>query len=98
MRQVTEAGWQPVTYAEASGGVMIERWGPGGDGAIYLTVFSERANRATLTLDTAALGLGTGFVARDLLSGEQFSARPATDGATLSLRLNAKRVRMLKLR
>ena len=98
MREVTEAGWQPVTHVRASGGALVERWGPGSNGATYLTVFSARATTTTLTLDTAALGLGTRFVARDLLTGDQFSARAAAGGATLSVRLSAGRVRMLRLR
>ncbi len=97
LRTITGAGWQPVTNVRASDGVLVERWGPGKDGVVYLTVLSESATKATLTIDTGALGLGASLTARDLLTGEQFTAQEASGRARLSFRLNATRVRVLRL-
>ncbi len=59
-----KAGWQPVTFAEVSGGrdVYLERFGSGND--IYFTVFndSDQKTDATIKFDLAALGIdGTKF-------------------------------------
>ena len=94
LRAITAAGWQPIIHARAPEGVHIERWGPGDDGALYLTAFAEEATEAEVTVDTAALGLGGEVFLRDLLSGDEFVC---TTGH-LTLPLDAQRVRVLQVR
>ncbi len=99
MQIVTRAGWRPVTYA-VSQEFMVERWGPGEDGTLCLTVYNpaEEPAEGEVVVDAAALGLdGATLAAEDLLGGEPFSA-PVTDGsATLRLPIDAARVRILRL-
>jgi hypothetical protein len=60
---VAEAGWEPVTRASASGGIIqVERFGKN-----YLTVFNESVERqaATITLDDTP-----SEVSRELVSGK----------------------------
>jgi hypothetical protein len=93
LRAITAAGWQPVTHARAPEGVVIERWGPGEDGSLYLTLFSEEAIEAEVAVDTAALGLAGEVFLRDLLSDEQFVCA----AGRLTVPLEAQRVRVLQV-
>lgn len=93
LRAITGAGWEPVTHARAPAGVVLERWGPGEDGSLYLTVFSEEATEAALTIDTAALGLRGEVMLRDLLSDDEFVCA----AGRLQLPLQAQRVRVLEV-
>lgn len=95
LRAITAAGWQPITHARGPEGVLMERWGPDEDGAIYLTLFAEEATEAALRIDGDALGLGGALTARDMLTGEEF---PSGGGGELALPLEARRVRVLELR
>lgn len=94
LRTITAAGWQPVTHATAPEGVIMERWGTGADAAFYLTLFSEDATKATVAIDTAALGIGGELLVRDLLSDEQFTC----SRGRMTLPLRAQRVRVLEVR
>lgn len=94
LRTITAAGWQPITHARAAQDVTLERWGPGGDGAVYLTVFCEQAGPALIDIDTQALGLSDTAEMRDLLTGDSFRL----SGGRVTLPLEAKRVRVLELR
>lgn len=93
LQKITAAGWRPVTHVTALEGVMVERWGPGEDAALYLTAYSTQAAEATLNIDLAALGLDDPVTARDLLSDESFTG----DGAAITLPLTAGRVRVLQV-
>ena len=68
------AGWEPVPYARATEGVIVERFGGFADGELHLTLRNYAAEpvTTTVTLDRAALGLpaDTELVAVDLLPGQ----------------------------
>jgi len=100
LRAITSAGWQPVTHAHVTDRVLVERWGPGKDGRVYLTVYpdSEALASTKLTIDAAALQLeGASLTAEDVLAGGSFQ-NDITDGSCgLKLPLHAERVRVLKL-
>jgi len=99
MQIVTRAGWQPVTHA-VSDSFMLERWGPGEDGAVCLTVYNpaEEPVEGEVAIGAGALGLtGATLTAEDLLGGEAFSVPIAEGSATLRLPIDTGRVRMLRL-
>ncbi|MCX7013952.1 MAG: hypothetical protein NTW86_15605 [Candidatus Sumerlaeota bacterium] len=61
IRRINSAGWQPVTLAQCEDAdVWIERFGPGADGRVYLTVLnpSDTAKLARIGIDGKSLGLG----------------------------------------
>ena len=99
MQIMTRAGWRPVTHARSED-FMVERWGPGEDGAVFLTIYNpaDEPAEGEVAVDAAALGLeGATLAAEDLLGGEALSA-PITDGsATLRVPIDAGRVRILRL-
>ncbi len=78
IRQVAEAGWQPVTGAAFDPPqVLVERFGPGPDGVTYLTLRNDSANPqdGLLTLvEPSATGLSHG-AATELVSGERLARR-----------------------
>lgn len=99
MQIVTRAGWRPVTNA-VSDRFMIERWGPGEEGEVCLTVYNPAQDpiEGEVTVDAAALGLaGATLTAEDLLDGDTLSAPIANGVATLRLPIDAQRVRILRL-
>lgn len=102
MRQITGAGWRPVTHARSErANVLVERWGPGEEGEVFLTVFSEAEGpvESTLTVEATALGLdGAELSAEDLLDGAAVSA-PIDEGqAVLTVPVRPGVVRVLRLR
>ncbi|MGC9318744.1 MAG: hypothetical protein ACP5KN_12005, partial [Armatimonadota bacterium] len=101
LRRVTAAGWRPVTCARAAQPeVAVERWGPGADGEVILTVLSsaEQDLDCELRVDADALGLeGEALVARDLLAGDSFEGAIAEGATHLTVPLSPQHVRVLQL-
>lgn len=59
IKRVAEAGWQPVTHARSSNNqVLVERFGRGREGSVYLTLFNSTDTPQTTELkcDWEALG------------------------------------------
>lgn len=86
LRDLAAAGWEPVTRARVTPPALrLERYGQ--RGTLYLVVHNpaEAPVSATVTLDTAALGLGP-IAVRNALSGE---ALPGT-GPALTVALGAR--------
>ena len=79
LKRLGAAGWEPVTYAAASDGALIERFGAAESG-LYFTVFNpaDRAQDVRIEIDAAALGLRADFTATDLLAGTRIEHWPAT--------------------
>lgn len=101
MQRITAAGWRPVTHAYAGDGAMVERWGPGAGGEVYLTVYPGEATTleaVELTVDAAALGLGgAALIAEDLLTGDSFEGGITDGSCVLPLPLQTERVKVLRL-
>ena len=101
LRQITSAGWQPITCAKSSDpGVWLERWGPNDAGTVYLTVYntSKTEARAELEIETDALGLsGNKLTATDLLSSDRWPAKIEEGRAMLAVPVPQEQVRVLRL-
>lgn len=94
---IAAAGWEPVTHATcADVDIWLERFGPGGDGALYLTVFnsSSEPRAVTVSLDVDALGITADMRARDLVTDAPV---PITAGQ-LKLSLGPEDLVVVKLR
>ncbi len=101
MQTITAAGWQPVTHARCDGAqVWVERWGPGDDGAVYLTVYNsaDTDRDAELRISLGELGLtGPRIAIDDLLSEDGWEARVEDGEARVVVPIPAERVRVLRL-
>jgi len=72
IKRVAEAGWQPVTKATCDNNrIFLERFGPGADGAVYLTLLNDSPDHqeGKVSIDLAGLGFAGSVQARELLSG-----------------------------
>jgi hypothetical protein len=79
VKLIAEAGWEPVTYARCNNGtVCVERFGPGPNGAVYLTVFNDAQvpQSCSLRVDAKRLGLAGSFGVRELVSGIAVAGQP----------------------
>jgi len=77
IKRIAEAGWEPVTHAAFSNPqVLVERFGPGADGAIYFTLLnnSAEAQQGQFKLDNSGLGKNGSSAIQELLSGETLGA------------------------
>lgn len=55
IREVAEAGWQPVTQAVCDNPkILVERFGPAADGSVYYTLFNDSAAPQTGVLSETA--------------------------------------------
>ena len=74
IRQVAEAGWQPVTQANFdAAGCLVERFGPARDGALYLTILNGNAQARTGRLKVSADPAGPGGLATELVTAQRLA-------------------------
>ena len=101
LRQITSAGWQPITHARSlDANVWLERWGPNDEGTVYLTLYnpSDTEARPTLKIETNELCLsGAWLTATDILSSGTWRGQIEKGHATLALPVPARQVRVLRL-
>jgi hypothetical protein len=74
IRQVAEAGWQPVTEAVCDNStVLVERFGPAADGTTFYTLFNDATTgvRTTLRLTGEQPDASASLRATELLSGQR---------------------------
>jgi hypothetical protein len=74
IKQVAEAGWQPVTGASCDNpGILVERFGPDAGRAVYLTLMNDgsEAQRGQVTLDMVALKLGGPLALQERVSARK---------------------------
>jgi hypothetical protein len=101
VKTLNAAGWEPTTYARSSSEkVFVERYGPSGDGIVWLTLLNEEPDphRTMLTVETGELGIAAAQVrCVDVLSGS--STNLARKGKTLSgeIEVPADGVMMLQI-
>ena len=99
--KLNKAGWEPVTHARSSvESIYVERFGPGEDGALYLTVFndSHEAQTARITIDGARLGVGAPRVVEELVRGKPIEFRLGLEAASAELTLEPEDLIVLRLR
>jgi hypothetical protein len=80
IKQIAEAGWQPVTYAHCDNPqIWVERFGTGARGAIYFTLFNDSTTvqKGFLRADCEELHLNPDAKADELVSGSALRAAPA---------------------
>lgn len=60
IEELSSAGWEPIPYAHAAGGVIVERYGNFAKGELHFTLrnYSDGPVKTTLSLDRPALGIG----------------------------------------
>ena len=95
LRELSAAGWEPLTHATAEPAtVRVERFGSGD--RVYLSMHNptEDAVSMVVRLDRGALGLGDGFQARDLLDDGPVAVE--TDALRLDLAGKATRTVVLE--
>jgi hypothetical protein len=97
VRRVAQAGWQPITHATLSNpGLLVERFGPGTDGSVLVTVFNDTSEvqegRLRIALQTLGLGRPPAAV-RELLTRQ---AQPA-DAEGWEVRLPPHEARVYEL-
>jgi len=86
IRQVAEAGWQPVTWAKCSNPKMlVERFGPGQNRDLFLTVYNptDQQQAGVVSVETSELGLNASLQPIELLSRK--SLIPAAPGWQIEL-------------
>ena len=98
VRELSGAGWEPVTHARSSDpAVYVERWGSGASLRLTLRNDSTAARSATVTVDAAAVGLpaaGT-LVVRDRVGGRSRRVDYSGDALSFSWDVAADAVAML---
>jgi len=95
------AGWEPVTFARSSSDkVYAERFGPGDDGVVFLTLLNEdtQPHETALTIDLNQLSLHSGKVkCMDILTGERVPLQRRQGDAVVKLNVPADGVAMLQI-
>jgi hypothetical protein len=74
IRQVGEAGWQPITDATCDrASVLVERFGPTGDGTTFYTLFNDGTTQVSghLRLTAESLENQARAIGTDLLNGNR---------------------------
>ena len=103
IRELTMAGWEPVTYARSSDPVVwLERFGRAADDDLSFTLRNESAvsRDVTITIQLNAMGgTTTRATARERLIGQTLAVTLADAGRTarFSVRVPAGRTRMVTL-
>ena len=103
IREVSEAGWQPLTFARSDDAdVWVERFGSWSSGDLTFTLLntSGRSRNAVLTLDKKTLGIGDVLVqAEELLSGVSLPATTTDHGSlTLSVPVESGDTAVVRIR
>ncbi len=94
------AGWQPITLARSSApDVWVERFGPGADGGVYLSLFNaaDAVREVRLTVDPKLCGAQPVFAVMGRQARLDTTASPA-GVRTEPIRIPARRMRVVRLR
>ncbi len=84
IRQVAQAGWEPVTEAwTRDAHIWIERFGPDAQGHTWLTLLNTADQPRRVEISWAAQTLGEGLQAREVLEQRPLEARP--DGVSIDV-------------
>ncbi|NCO42780.1 MAG: hypothetical protein COZ06_18445 [Armatimonadetes bacterium CG_4_10_14_3_um_filter_66_18] len=96
------AGWEPLTYARSSSEhVFVERFGPGNDGVVWLTLLNEDKEPHTttkVTVDVKGLALdATALRCVEILSGKSVALSETGNALSADLEVAADDVALLQL-
>ncbi len=94
IKEVAEAGWEPLTYAESSNAsILVERYGRGS--AVYLTLMNESTttNSAVISFAPGSLGINGSPSATEMLSGSPV----AITNNTFAVSINPGEVKVVKI-
>lgn len=102
VQTLAAAGWEPLTGARSSNeSVFVERFGPGKEGVLWLTLLNEDAAASTtdLTIDVEWLGLGPGteLACMDVLSGRAIDLQRAGGNLSAEIAIEGDGVMMLQV-
>lgn len=100
IRELGEAGWEPVTGVRSSDPeILVERWGSGDELRLTVRSIAAEERSVTLTIEPATTGLATGVAATfdERLDGGTFTATPAGGTLVLADTLAPEAVRMLRV-
>lgn len=81
IREVGEAGWQPVTLAQSDNDkIFVERFGNGSQGKILITLFNETTEKQSgkIRIDLPATGAATERVTGEIIKPDQSGCYPMT--------------------
>ncbi len=95
IRQVAEAGWEPVTGAVCDNPeIFLERFGRGETGSVFLTLLNdtEGTERGTVTLNLELLGLEKSHPAMELISRKELKL----EGSRFSVILESQKTWLVR--
>ena len=103
IRDLSTAGWAPVTRATSAGDVQIERFGSFDGGRLFLTVRGRNVEGAVaqITLDAAACDLprGSGIAVRDRIAAADlpFTKDPGSETVEFAVDLDPGEVAVIEI-
>ncbi len=104
MREVAEAGWEPVTYANGDAAeVRIERFGTFDQGSLRFVAYnaSDAARDFAVTLNAASLGIPSkgknAVVAREEISDRKIKLETTEDGLLFRLSLDPRESKVMQV-
>ena len=101
IKEVAEAGWQPVTYARAANNeIRIERFGTNNDTVIYFTVLNPNNKKinVSINLDGVSLNIKKILSVEELVEGKQLNYSKVDSVVKLNLNLKGKSTRLIKIK
>jgi hypothetical protein len=104
IRELSRAGWEPVTHASASPGIRVERFGSWTERSLHFTLCNDNETTATarIAVEAPALGivrnLAFGIAARERVTDQSLPIDWTGDDRTLrtAVELGPQRVKIVR--
>ncbi len=100
IKEISSAGWQPVTLARLSNPDMrIERFGGAESGAVYFTLLNQGEKELQTTVTVAAKELHIGGVSKiqEMIEGKEFGYEKGEGTIMITLSVKGKSTRLIKI-
>ncbi|MGA7722561.1 MAG: hypothetical protein WCA84_15425 [Ignavibacteriaceae bacterium] len=100
IREISQAGWQPVTFAKLSKKVLqIERFGTAENSAVYFTIFNSNAKETStkLTIDSKALNINKIQSIEEVIKGKKLNYMKDKDSIEVTIDVNGKSTCLIKI-
>jgi hypothetical protein len=95
IEELSRSGWDPVPYARAGQGLIVERYGAFDQGELHFTLrnYAKQPRQTVLALDRKALGIAADaeLLALDILPGSAALSALAAEGLPLSIDADGSR-------